>query len=119
MVLIAEDNADTAAIVGLLLKHEGQDSLILSCGEDVLTHLESQQQRPSLIILDISMPRCDGIECLKMIRASLQWRDIPVVIYSGEQDRFDEARRLGAKAVIPKGLVAWPALLNAIKQYAC
>jgi CheY-like chemotaxis protein len=60
--------------------------------------------KPDIILLDINMPIMNGWEFLKQIKASPNWKDIPVIVYSTsnrEQDRL-LARELGASQFISK-----------------
>ena len=64
----------------------------------------TQFMRPDLIFLDLNMPRVNGIQCLKEIKAELGLRDIPVVIYTTSKSYEDRAEtlRLGAVNFITK-----------------
>lgn len=63
-----------------------------SDGEEALKYLENEEhQIPSIIILDINMPRMNGIEFLKIIKADERFMRIPVIILTTskeEQDRY-------------------------------
>jgi CheY-like chemotaxis protein len=67
---------------------------------------------PELVILDLNMPRVDGLEVLAAIRTVETWKDVPVLVLtaSGVGDNLVAARRLGArgyllKPITPAGLV--------------
>ena len=47
---------------------------------------------PDLVLLDISMPRMDGYEVCKSIRANVATRDVPIVMISGNDGFFDKVR---------------------------
>lgn len=67
--------------------------------------LEVLQQSPvGLILSDINMPNMDGLELLRAIRASTEWRDIPVIMITteGSQAKVAEAAGLGATAYVRK-----------------
>jgi PleD family two-component response regulator len=61
--------------------------------------------RPDLIFLDLMMPDIDGIECLTKLKANKSTRNIPVILYTGSQNRTEKnlALRIGAFEVIAKG----------------
>ena len=60
--------------------------------------------QPSLILLDLRLPRVDGLEILKMIRANETTKMIPVVVFSSSTDDRDRmaSYRLGANSFIVK-----------------
>ena len=62
--------------------------------------------KPDLILLDIMMPRLDGIKTLQVIKANELTKDIPVVVITAYSDRINvvSAGKLGATAVITKPL---------------
>jgi two-component system chemotaxis response regulator CheY len=78
------------------------DVLEASDGKEALSVLEGRQI--SLVLSDINMPNMDGIQLLRALRASEQWRDLPVVLITteGSQARVQEAVELGATAYIRK-----------------
>ena len=65
-----------------------------------------QFQRPSLILLDLKMPRSTGIDILRWIRARPEFRNIPVVVLSGSESEEDihQAYASGANAYLIKPL---------------
>lgn len=59
-------------------------------GEAALEFLRDLQQPiPSLILLDLNMPRMNGIEFLKILKADQNWRRIPVVVLTTSQEEQD------------------------------
>lgn len=59
---------------------------------------------PSVILLDIKMPRMDGLEVLKQLRTEERWKRLPVVILSSSREESDLARSwdLGVNAYVLK-----------------
>ncbi|WP_448098774.1 response regulator [Luteibacter yeojuensis] len=59
---------------------------------------------PSVILLDIKMPRLDGLEVLKQLRTEERWKRLPVVILSSSREESDLARSwdLGVNAYVLK-----------------
>jgi two-component system response regulator len=59
---------------------------------------------PSVILLDIKMPRMDGLEVLKQLRSDERWKRLPVVILSSSREESDLARSwdLGVNAYVLK-----------------
>lgn len=54
-------------------------------------------ERPDLILLDLEMPGCDGIQTLKMIRSEAKMSDIPVIFLTGKVDRQSVEKIMSAK----------------------
>mgnify|MGYP000181594608 CR=1 FL=1 len=71
-------------------------------GVDALAQLENAQ--PDIMLLDIEMPRMDGFELARHMRASADLRDIPIIMItsrSGEKHR-DRALELGVRRYLGK-----------------
>lgn len=81
LILIADDTFDTRELYGLYLTQCGFAVQTVTDGEAaVQTALES---RPDVIVLDLSMPRLDGITATKRIKAHPDTRHIPVIVVTG------------------------------------
>lgn len=69
------------------------DGYSVTSASDGAAGLESlREERPDLVVLDLTMPRLSGLEVLRSIRASAALHDLPVIILSGrssDQDRID------------------------------
>jgi CheY-like chemotaxis protein len=86
---------------------EVDDSLVLTTASDgdvLLSLLSSPPPRPRLIFLDLNMPRKNGYEVLKEIRASEDMRNYPVIVFSTSTDEatIATARKMGADRFISK-----------------
>ncbi|HEY61096.1 MAG TPA: response regulator [Anaerolineae bacterium] len=70
-------------------------------------------EHPTLIILDINMPKVSGIEFLTFLRKKETWKGIPVVMLSSEADdvQVDEALALGADSYVTK-----PVMINELEN---
>jgi DNA-binding response OmpR family regulator len=84
-VLAIDDENDVLLIIKTALQSEGYEVLTATNGFDGLAIAEDQ--RPSLILLDLMMPEMDGMEVLKKLKESKVTDDIPVVILTGLSDR--------------------------------
>ena len=75
------------------------------------------QVSPKVILLDLKLPRLDGLEVLKRVRADETTRNIPVVILTSSREEPDLARayELGANSYIVKP-VDWTQFSEAIRQ---
>jgi DNA-binding NarL/FixJ family response regulator len=105
-VLVADDSVGVRELLVLLLNMEDDFTVVGQArdGVDAITLAESLQ--PDLVILDVSMPRLDGIEALPQVRAVCPGSR--VVIFTGDSDTTmeSEARAAGAAAVIAKDMGA-------------
>ena len=114
VVLMAEDNEhDVVATRRAWKKHNIANPLhIVWDGEECLDYLYQRGKysepgsapRPGILLLDIKMPRMDGLAALKHIREDEKLRRLPVVILTtskAEEDRF-RSYDLGANAYVMK-----------------
>lgn len=115
MIVIVDDSLDNGRALARLLKHSGYSATTVASGNALFDYL-STASKPSLVVLDVMMPRMDGLECLRTLRENPQWADIPVVMYSADAspERAIAARQLGAQDYVLKGSVAWNELLPKI-----
>ena len=67
-ILIADDNRDAAASLATLLSLDGHDTRVANDGEEALR--EAEAFRPHIALLDIGMPRINGYEVARRIRAA-------------------------------------------------
>ena len=67
-------------------------------------YVDRPEGDPSVILLDIKMPRMDGLEVLKQLRTEDKWKRLPVVILSSSREESDLARSwdLGVNAYVLK-----------------
>lgn len=89
-ILIIEDDKDIVEMLELYLKSEGYSIVVANDGIEGLQKFRKEE--PKLVILDIMMPRMDGIEVVKTIRES---SNIPVIFLSAKGSDVDKAIGLG------------------------
>lgn len=115
-ILLAEDNAiDADLALRTMEVNEAKEEVVLaSDGAEALDCLyrrgayEARDSGdPALVLLDLKMPKVDGLEVLRQIKADLRLKQIPVVIFSSSREEADLARcyQLGANAYVVKPLV--------------
>jgi signal transduction histidine kinase len=78
-VLVVDDNADMRAYLANVLREDWEIETVPS-GVEALEAIA--RTRPDLVLTDVMMPRMGGFELLSRIRATREWRDLPVVIVS-------------------------------------
>jgi two-component system, response regulator len=107
-ILLVEDNPDDAELtIRALKKHNLANNLLhLQDGEEALNFIFSSQTNslPKIILLDIKMPKVDGIEVLRKIKSDEHRRIIPVVVLTSSKEERDiiETYKLGVNAYIVK-----------------
>ena len=107
-VLVADDEPRILKFLELRLKASGYKVLTASNGVEALGQAEAQE--PDLVVLDVVMPKKNGFETLKELRA---FSSVPVIILSGRESDADKVRGLElgaddylAKPFSPEELVA-------------
>ena len=106
-VLLIEDNPDDAELtIRVLKKHHLANNLVhLHDGEEALNFLFSKSNNiPKLILLDLKMPKVDGIDVLRKIKSDEQKKLIPIVILTSSKEDRDiiESYQLGVNAYVVK-----------------
>jgi DNA-binding response OmpR family regulator len=101
-VLVADDEADIRDILALNLEADGVDVQLADNGEDAVALAD--ELLPDLIVLDIMMPRLDGIGALSALRANPRTCAIPVVLLTAKatDDEIMRGWQAGADYYITK-----------------
>ena len=101
-VLVTDDNEDAAAALALLLTHMGNDVQIARNGEEALS--VAAQFQPDLILMDVGMPRLDGLEATRRLRKTEWGRRAAIVALTGWGQEADKhrSREAGADAHLVK-----------------
>jgi DNA-binding response OmpR family regulator len=83
-ILVVDDEKDIVDFVSARLKREGYEVVTAFDGEEALAQIKAED--PALIILDLMMPKLNGLEVLKQLRENPaeKWR--PVIIVSGNAE---------------------------------
>ncbi len=96
-ILVVDDNPDNVRLlVGMLQKHGYKVRPALN-GTQALSAVE--QELPDLILLDIQMPRLDGYEVCRRLKAKPDLADIPVIFVSALNEVFDKVTAFNVGAV--------------------
>ncbi|HWJ90887.1 MAG TPA: response regulator [Flavisolibacter sp.] len=107
-ILYVDDDSDDCIFLSesFAATKTDTDLVCASGGEEAIKYLNSiqQQELPSLIILDLNMPKWDGRQTLNYIKSKPQLADIPVVILSTSENKMDKevCKRLGAASYLQK-----------------
>ena len=114
IILLVEDNPDDEALTLRALRRAnvGNEIVVMRDGAEALDYLfgtgawagKAPDTLPQVVLLDLKLPKIDGLEVLRRIRADGRTRLLPVVILtssSEERDRI-EGYRLGANSYVRK-----------------
>ena len=113
-ILVIEDDAQMRKNVTTILQMENFDVLTANDGAEGLAL--ARQQKPDLILCDIMMPKADGHEVLRQIRAEAGTTAIPVIFLTAKTDNADRRAGMneGADDYLTKPITV-PELLAAIE----
>jgi CheY-like chemotaxis protein len=75
-----------------ILEKEGRT--VLEAGNGLVALELMEQDRPSLILLDLMMPVMDGFEFAEAVRRRVEWQSIPIVVVTAHEVTKEERRRL-------------------------
>ena len=111
-ILLVEDNPDDVLLtVRAFTKNRIRNEVVVAIdGEQALQRLlpaDGEPLRPALILLDIKLPKIDGLEVLRRIRDHERTRNLPVVVLTTSNEERDivASYRLGANSFVRKPVV--------------
>jgi CheY-like chemotaxis protein len=92
-VLVADDDKDFLSVTQSLLEFSGFKADTAENGEDALEKIKKHKY--DLLILDVVMPKIDGIRLFQMAKKSKKYAKVPVIFVSGHvnKDRLEERQR--------------------------
>jgi diguanylate cyclase (GGDEF)-like protein len=111
-VLVVEDSKTASAVIQRTLSECGIESLAIARPQEVLTSLVKFQ--PDLVLMDMYMPGCTGVEVTRVIRQHAEFLSVPVVYLSADTNVAlqVDALRLGGDHFLTKPFN--PVILNAV-----
>jgi CheY-like chemotaxis protein len=115
-ILLAEDNANDAELtLAALREHRiANDIIVVRDGAGALDYLyrrgefhDRPPDPPGLILLDLKMPKIDGLEVLQAVKSDPALRSLPIVILTSSREEADLVRsyHLGVNAYVVKPVV--------------
>ena len=108
-ILVVDDSAAIRKILQRVLRQTGMAiRTIYEAGDGQENMGVLQGQKVDLVLTDINMPKMDGLQLLGAMKASSQWRQIPVVMITteGGETKVGEAVKLGAVGYVRKPFTA-------------
>lgn len=116
-LLIVEDEKILAKVLQEKLEKEGFTVALVGDGEAALSQVKSF--KPDMILLDIILPKKDGLQVLEEIKANPEFSHLPVIILSnlGEDEKIKSALKLGAVDYLVKTQHPINEVVEKIKEY--
>lgn len=106
ILLLEDDSVDQEAVKRAFKTLKVTNPLVIgNNGEEGLAYLRNQaNRRPCLILLDIKMPKMDGLEFLREIKKDEGLKQVPVVVFTSSREERDKAEsfKLGVAGYIVK-----------------
>ena len=101
-ILVIEDEKDIQELLQLYLKRDGYDVHIAKDGETGLR--KASQERYDLVLLDLMLPRVDGLEICRNLRSRPQTADLPIIMITAKAEEADRivGLEMGADDYITK-----------------
>ena len=115
-LLVVDDHAVVREPLARLLRFEGYQTLCAANGVEALATLESHAV--DLVLLDLMMPRKDGVGFMEALRGDSRRHDLPVLVLTSviESSSLDRVRELGAAGVLPKARFTIEELVQTIRN---
>ncbi len=109
-ILLIEDDQDHAELITSVLKEEDTkdvktEIILKKDGREAINYFQHEAiPQVSLVILDLNLPKVDGMEVLKFVKNNSRYCSIPIIVLStsSNQDTIDEAYKNGANGYFIK-----------------
>ncbi|MFH1442229.1 MAG: response regulator [Candidatus Omnitrophota bacterium] len=101
-ILIVEDEVALSEMIKLRLEKNGYE--VISAFDGVQALEMARQQNPSLIILDLMLPKIDGYKVCRMLKFDEKYKKIPIIMFTARVQESDKklGEQVGADAYITK-----------------
>ena len=101
-ILIADDDLNMLALLKSLLTKAGYKVITAENGLEAVA--KAQKELPALVLLDIHMPKMDGLQACKEIKSSQFTKSVPVIMLTieGSMSEIQQAIDYGAKTYLTK-----------------
>ncbi len=97
-VLVIDDEPDVLLLCRVNLRHAGHDVTETQDGAEGVSL--ARETEPDVVVLDLMLPRMDGYEVLRALRADPTTRDVPVVVLTAKAQRAEHTRSLEHGAAV-------------------
>ncbi|EEG76465.1 response regulator transcription factor [Dethiobacter alkaliphilus] len=101
-ILLVEDEKNIVLGVTICLRSEGLEVEVAEDGADALRKIEAE--KPALVLLDLVMPKLNGLDALQIMKEKEEMKDIPVIVLSAraQEEDIQRAMDLGANDYMAK-----------------
>ena len=115
-VLVIDDDVDSRRLARMVFENEGWK--VVEAGDGEVGLMRVAECPPVVIVLDLNMPRMNGLEFLQKLRASTEWKSIPVLALTGATINGDERAELLelVDMVVEKGPYSLDSLLRRLRE---
>lgn len=115
-ILVADDEPPILRLMEFILAREGHEMIVAVNGDEALTKVA--EHKPDLILLDIMMPRVDGYEVVRRLRANPDLSSIPIIMLSAKAQDADVRKGVdvGVNEYITKPFSP-PYLVEVVNKY--
>ena len=122
ILLVEDDNVDVMTVKRALKDLNIKNQLVSTAnGEEALEYLKNNRNKPGIILLDLNMPKMNGIEFLTIVKADESLKKIPVVILttSSQQQDIVECFKFSVAGYIVKSVdyAEFTEAINTINLY--
>lgn len=117
LILIVEDDPLLSHMYDEKFKNEGFRTIVANNGEGGFT--AAIEKQPDLVLLDIMLPKGDGISVLKKLREDEKGKNIPVIALTNKTERESakEAMKYGAKEYLTKAMQSPEDVVQKVKTH--
>lgn len=112
ILLVEDDNLDVIDVKRTLDKmHILNNMVVAKNGEEALSILNNKDRAhdPDIVLIDINMPKMNGLEFLSVVRKTHEWKDLKCFIITTSDEKVD---RMAAKELGISGYIVKPLKLN-------
>jgi len=116
-ILLIEDDLVMARLYEKIFTYEGFEMLISADGESGIS--SAKKDKPTIILLDLMMPKMDGLKVLEVLKHDPETKEIPVLILTnlGNETIISQSYGLGACGYLLKSEVGTDKIVDEVRKY--
>lgn len=93
-VLIVDDEPNIVELLSVNLRGSGYEVDTASDGEEALKKLAASERKPDIVILDVMLPKINGYEVARRIKADVETSNIPIIMLTAKDQPLDKVMGL-------------------------